>query len=345
MAERSSVADAVSTARKVEFLAEPGKLPDSSAGVEVRETHYAWLFLTQQFVYKFKKPIRGPRLDYRSLTVRRAMCDRELRLNRRLASATYLEVRPLLMTHSGALSMTGSGEPVEWLVTMRRLPAELMMDVALSEGRVSQRDLGRLVAKLVAFYSCADRAPLASRQYQDKLADETSNALKVLAQRLPASERRRAASIGGMLQARLIKCEQLLEDRVEGHFIRDCHGDLRPEHICLHEELQIIDSLEFDHQLRYLDSLEELCFLASECRRSGHAWVEGAILDAYRAVSGDQYPDALVDLYAARRALTRAMLMAWRGAERADFVKSLDRAVEYLEMTRDYLSRGGSHRP
>ena len=46
-------------------------------------------------VYKLKKPVRFPYLDFSTLEKREAACRAELRLNRRLAYDVYLDVVPL----------------------------------------------------------------------------------------------------------------------------------------------------------------------------------------------------------------------------------------------------------
>ena len=51
------------------------------------------------------------------------------------------------------------------------------------------------------------------------------------------------------------------------------HGDLRPEHIFLDGTPRIIDCLEFDRDLRLLDPVDELAFLALECERLGAPWI------------------------------------------------------------------------
>lgn len=51
--------------------------------LEIRETHMSWLFLGASRVYKIKKPVRCPFLDFSSIAKRRHFCFEELRLNRR----------------------------------------------------------------------------------------------------------------------------------------------------------------------------------------------------------------------------------------------------------------------
>lgn len=331
-------AGAATTADKVAFLSTPELLPERTRTVQVLETHYAWLFFSERHVYKFKKPIQGPRLDYRSLPVRRAMCEQEISLNRRLAPKTYLAVEPLVRTVEGGLALGESGDPIEWVIKMNRLPAALMMDVAVPEGRVREDDILRLARKLSAFYCRTSVAPIGPEQYLAKLTEEMATCARVLVERAPEHIKARIPPLNDALIRFVNEQSDVLIGRVGGYFIRDGHGDLRPDHVCLHADLPIIDCLEFDPSLRYLDCLEELAFLGMECRLLGKAWIEQSVLRNYRECSGDVFPMGLANFYAARRALTRAMLMVWRNSERPSAGRSLKRAVKYLDLVDYYLA-------
>ncbi|MGP0083961.1 MAG: hypothetical protein ACLP0B_10080, partial [Steroidobacteraceae bacterium] len=54
------------------------------------------VFLAGDRVYKLKKPVRFPYLDFSTLARREAACRAELRLNRRLAPDVYRDVVPLV---------------------------------------------------------------------------------------------------------------------------------------------------------------------------------------------------------------------------------------------------------
>lgn len=66
--------------------------PHHPSRVELRQTHISYVFLAGPYVYKIKKPLRLPFLNYSTLAQRHHFCQEEIRLNRRLAPATYLGV-------------------------------------------------------------------------------------------------------------------------------------------------------------------------------------------------------------------------------------------------------------
>src|SRR5256885_1546294 len=69
--------------------------PHPVAPIEMLQTHISWVFLTGEFAYKVKKPVNFGFVDFSTLERRRFFCEEELRLNRRLAPALYLEVLPI----------------------------------------------------------------------------------------------------------------------------------------------------------------------------------------------------------------------------------------------------------
>ena len=70
-------------------LSHPGAYPDRPSQVSVRQTHISWLFFTERFVYKVKKPVDFGFLDFTTLEARKFFCGEEVRLNRRLAPEVY----------------------------------------------------------------------------------------------------------------------------------------------------------------------------------------------------------------------------------------------------------------
>jgi aminoglycoside phosphotransferase family enzyme len=125
-------------------------------------------------------------------------------------------------------------------------------------------------------------------------------------------------------------------DLLDPRRIVEGHGDLRPEHVSLGPPPAAIDCLEFDRDLRLVDPVDELAFLALECRRLGAPAVGEWILDEYTRFSGDAPAPALVAFYKAYRACRRAKLAVWHlrdhGRPPHDADRWRGRAARYLEL-------------
>ena len=308
------VADSVrepDLAAKVDFLRRPSAYPDAPRRGEAPETHMSWVFLTEQYVYKLKKPVRWDVLDFSTPELRRIDCEEEVRLNRRLARDVYLGVRALTLEPDGGLALDGAGRAVDWLVHMRRLPAESMLDHRIEAGRVEE-DHVRPVARLLArFYAAAEAIPCTPQAYRERLAEGTRADWRELLRPAFGLPGEQVSAIAKEQLAFLERRADLFEQRVREGRIVEGHGDLRPEHICLGPEPAIIDCLEFSRDLRVLDPADELAFLALECERLGAPAVGGWFLAAYAEATGDEPPPELLAFHRAYRALRRAKIAVW----------------------------------
>ena len=295
---------------KVDFLSRPESFPDHPASVEAIETHFAWVFLSRTFVYTLKKPIRFHDFDFTSLQARRANCELEMALNRRLAEAVYISVVPLGVSGSN-LALECAADPVDWLVKMHRLPRERMLDQAAPHGSVGDRDLIPLLDKLAAFYSRTSRTAWDGPAYRQTLTRQIEGSAAQLAVPDLGMDASGARELADAQLDFIAANSGQFDARVTAGRVVDAHGDLRPEHIFLSADPQIIDCLEFSADLRMLDTAEEISFLALECERLGFAPIGKRVFELYRQRCDDRITEELFRFYRSRRALTRAVLSAW----------------------------------
>ena len=85
----------------VAFLSEASAYRDGTQQVEIVETHFAWVFLTERFAYKVHKPLRFHEIDFTTLAKRKTNCERAVALNRRLSDDVYLDIVPLVVNGDG----------------------------------------------------------------------------------------------------------------------------------------------------------------------------------------------------------------------------------------------------
>ena len=334
-------ARAVDIRTKVVLLSRPDLYPDSPRAIQRIETHMSWIFLTDRHAYKLKKPVRYEFLDFSTPLARRRDCEKEVRLNRRLAPDVYLGVVPLVINRHGDLELEGEGDAVDWLVKMRRLPEDCMLDRHLAAGTVSPEDADRLARRLVRFYDQARIEPLDGEAYRRRYAALVEQDFGELLDDRFSLPTGTVETVRGKLLETLGKRPALFHDRTRRQLIREGHGDLRPEHICLADPPVIIDCLEFNRAFRLLDPADELAFLALECHRLGSPEFGRDVLSAYTASSGDRPPPALVDFYTAYRAGLRAKLSIRHILDLPEnaWHKWRDRAAWYLDIARERAGR------
>ncbi|KVA14332.1 hypothetical protein WI73_12650 [Burkholderia ubonensis] len=325
---------ALALKEKVAQLREPAVWPDGTRSVQAIETHMSWVFLTDRHAWKLKKPVRAPQLDFRSLAARGRFCHEEVRLNRRLAADVYLDVVPLAAGPDGRLHPGGAGEIVDWLVKMKRLPAQRMLDHALLHQSATPDDARRIAARLSAFYRSLAPARIGAESYRDGLRGMLDGNERALCKPGAGQSADIVRAICALQRTLLDGDATRFDARVRQGRVVAGHGDLRPEHVCLDAPIAIIDCLEFCERLRTQDAADEIGFLALECERLGAPDFACALLDAYRAASSDDVDGALVHFYQSCRAMTRARLAVWHLREPAFRATPLwrDRAHAYVAL-------------
>lgn len=292
---------------KVAFLRCRKAYPPGTQDVAARETHMSWVFMVGDRVYKLKKPVRFPYLDFSTLARREAACRAEFELNRRLAPDVYLGVVPL--TREGPdLAIGGPGEPVDWLVLMRRLDERDTLESALLARRLTGSQVDRVAATLGMFFRHAPRIRISPathlRDWRRLIALDHA----VLSDARFNLPRAPLAKIVATQERFLKERPEALLRRVYDREIIDSHGDLRPEHIWVSEPVTIIDRLEFDPKLRALDPLEEVAFLHLECERLGAAWAGERLRRRLAGELRERPQSGLFLFYRIHRAMLRARL-------------------------------------
>jgi aminoglycoside phosphotransferase family enzyme len=316
---------------KLAFLGTPGVLDGISERIE---THMSWVFLTTDRAFKLKKPIRLPHLDHTTVEQRRQSCEEELRLGRRLAPDVYLRVLPVVRTAAG-LALGGDGQVVDWVVEMRRLPAERMLPAMLARGAATVVHADAIGELLSTFYRGAPRAPWVAEAYRARVRATILSMSDELVRR--GAPRYQLAPIASALVATLEAHATELEARVAAGRVVDAHGDLRPEHVCLEAPPVIIDPLELSAELRMMDTHAELAFLSLECERLDAGWFGARVIQRYVAQADDPVPVSLVAVYRGAHALTRAVL----ALRHLDDAPRADPALvrRWRERAADYLRR------
>ena len=298
----------VPIADKVRFLSQASNHPHGPAGVEVRETHMSWLFLTGTLVYKLKKPVIYPFLDFSTLAARLRNCRAELVLNRRLAGDVYRRLVSLRRLPSGQLTMTGEGEVVEWMVEMTQLAEADMLDARIRAQAATRDEVARVGDTLARFYRSSTPRIADGETYLAHLDQESRVNRQVLLREELGLARPDAATLLDRIDGLLARVRPQIGARIAAGCIVEGHGDLRPEHVCLRNPPVIIDCLEFDERMRILDPYDEVNYLGLECALLGAPWVGPILLAALERGLGPMIRDDLRHAYGAFRAALRARL-------------------------------------
>jgi len=326
----------------VQALLEPKAYPECPQGVKLVQTQMSFVFLTDNYVYKVKKPVNLGYLDYTTLEKRHFYCHREIELNRRLCPDAYLSVVAITQDESNFF-IEGQGKAIEYAVKMRRLPQEAMMDVLLTNNRVSSQMVISVAQKLGDFHRRAEtNATISAFGNLDTITQNTEENFTQTEKYIGNTiSRDTYLNITNYTHAFITENTPLFHKRVVGGRIRDCHGDLHAAHICFTNDICIYDCIEFNDRFRYCDVASEVAFLAMDLDHYRRADLSRCFVNAYVARSRDKELLKLLNFYKCYRACVRGKVESFKlddhhipDEERA---RALANARSYFDLAESYI--------
>jgi aminoglycoside phosphotransferase family enzyme/predicted kinase len=348
-----------------EGLARPDAYPDdpsAAAGVQVVQTHISYVFLTGRRVYKLRKQVDLDFIDFSSAAARNADCERELRLNRRLAPDVYLGMAPVRvegdrvrigpLADAPTAGATQGREP-EHCVVMRRLPDGSDALSRLRDGRLEVEQLDAVAERVAAFHRAnglGTPAPFEPADWLERITRPVTDNFASLAE-APRSEIEPALlarAREGALRFQREHAGRFERRRREGRAV-DGHGDLHLDHVWFEPDSReplLIDCIEFSERLRRIDAASDVAFLAMDLAyRERPDWA-ARFLRRYARASDDFDLYSVVDYFSAYRAGVRAKVAALVAAEpevpEAQRRGARESAGRHLELAADALHEAGS---
>lgn len=294
---------------RLDGLLDPAAYEPRPELVELRETHISWVLLAGGTAFKVKKPLTLPFLDYGSLGRRRMLCHEEVALNARLAPEIYHGVRAVVPA-DGGLRIAEESHPgaIEYAVEMRRYDERNTLARRLADGSADAGELRAVGRRIAEFHA---EAPTPGEPERTVRALDSTLRENLATLREQGVELDDAAELA---DAVLVGRREDLVGRARRGLVRDGHGDLRAEHIVLERGIEIVDCVEFDPTLRRIDTGLDLAFLVMDVMRVDGS-LATALVEGYRGAGGDPGDDALLQFFAAQRALIRAKVSLIRAGQ------------------------------
>lgn len=282
-----------------------------SLNAELVETHISWVLLTAELAYKIKKPVKLPFVDYATLEARRHFCEEEVRLNRRLAPGLYLGVAHIADSPGGP-RIDGPGALVDYAVRMRRFPRGALFSEKLAAGRLHSSEVDALAALLADFHVRAN--PTANGFASCKR--RRTAALAALEGAAPSARDGEQEALMTWLGAKASLLTPAWARRLDGGFVRQCHGDLHLDNvIALPTGVAAFDCIEFDPALRWIDVIDDIAFPVMDFSARGRPDFAFRLLNAWLDRTGDHAGLPLLRFSVVYRALVRAQVAHLRGGD------------------------------
>lgn len=326
-------------------MSDPAFYPHKPDTVEMIQTHISWIFIGGDLVYKVKKAVDFGFLDFTTLEKRKHYCRREIELNRRFASGVYVDLVEITENGEGSLLMGGEGAVVEYAVKMKKIPEERMLYRLMETGKVTETDVRRVGRYLAQVYGTIP---------SDEEAKHFGSS-EVIATNVRENFEQTGKYKGGPVSAAAFNTletwsrsfmernETLFTSRQKGGYIKDCHGDLHLQHICIEgDAISIFDCIEFNERFRFGDVASDVAFLSMDFDFNGRSDLGDVFVDAYVAESGDTLLLDVLKFYKVYRAMVRAKVTSFMLDDDTLDVPTRDeifrKAKRYYDLAHTYVS-------
>jgi aminoglycoside phosphotransferase family enzyme len=297
----------------VQAMLDPSFYPHHPPQVDLVQTHISYLFLCGDLVYKVKKPVDFGFLKFTTLELRGFFCQQEVRLNKRFSPDVYLGVVPISLV-GDVFRLGDETAVVEYAVKMRRISEQHMLYRLLHDGKAGSETMQRIARQLARAYAAIP---------SDEKA-RSFGALDVIATNIKENFEQTRRYIGGPIAKEAFAAIErwslsfmqekgvLFEQRVAQGCVKDCHGDLHLQHICVEgEHIYIFDCIEFNERFRFGDVASDVAFLAMDLDFNGYPDLARIFVDAYATAAADLTMTEVLPFYKVYRAYVRAKVTSF----------------------------------
>lgn len=317
---------------------------ESPSEVRLVQTHISYVIITDRFVYKIKKPVNFGFLDFTSLGKRHFYCRRELELNRRLSPDIYLDVVEIRKRGS-EFHYNGKGTVADYAVKMKRLPEERLMLDLLKKGKIDNNMIDRVAATIADFHNSARTNTIIAGYgetdvIKKNMEENFTQTVKYIDKTISKDSYER---IKRYAENFIIEKADLLLHRMKEGKIKDCHGDIHMEHVCIADKIYIYDCIEFNDRFRYGDVASDMAFLAMDLDFHGKPDLSRRFAESYAEAADDRDIDELVNFYKCYRAYIRGKVDSFEIDDRNLSVEEKEEAMtkarRYFDLALEYACR------
>lgn len=320
--------------------------PEPTDNVQMIQTHASWLFITDNHVYKFKKPINLGFLDFSTLDRRRFYCNEEIRLNRRLCPDIYLELTELRETSKGVTLSPNDGIIIDYAVKMKRLPADGMLDILLNNNTITTDIINKIIRTIAKFHMSIK--PLQSIPWNDcdnlikfNWKENFKQAAIIDRSIISKSD---INTIKSWIISFMDENTEIIQQRFNQGFFKECHGDIHLENICLmNNKIYIFDCIEFNERFRFCDTASDLAFLLMDLDFHNRHDLSERVFKSYKKITNDFIDDNLIIFYKIYRAFVRGKVESLKSSNynisESDRNLAHKKSVDYFRLARGYIEQ------
>lgn len=314
----------------IRHMLKPAFYPHPVKTVTLIQTHISWVFIAGDYAYKIKKPVNLGFLDFSTLKLRHAACDKELLLNQRLAPDLYIRVIPI-GTENEFLEPV-SGEITDYCLQMHAFDQSMLFSSLIHTEDFQQQWIDQLATDIANFHQ---HAP----QHQSSPHSPLDTMTQVI-----TDEIHRYKQPSDLLEPRLDSWKKLARLRQQQGKVREVHGDLHLNNLVLYQaQPMAFDCIEFNDDLRIIDTLSDAAFLTMDCEAAGKPEFGWQFISRYLEATWDYQGLCILPLFLCYRAMVRSRVSNIQAlaAETSSSEKDvlLKQAKLYFQLGLSYLGK------
>lgn len=312
--------------------------------IRMIQTHISWVFLAGEFAYKVKKPVDFGFLDFTTKEKRKHYCDLELKLNKELSPEIYIEVLPVTQD-ADKIRINGTGNTIDYVLKMKQLPQENLMNRLLSEGEIGKGVIEKIANIIADFHRIAQTsAEISGYGKPDGLRfncnENFDNTEEFIGRVISKEDFDHAKkSIIGFLD----KNGAIFERRISEGKVRRIHGDMHSGNIFIVENKPFIfDRIEFNNRFSCMDVAADVAFFAMDLEFKNHSELSSFFVDKYVERSGDDSLRLVLGFFKCYYAWVRGEVTALRLNEdlEGEEIRSVEETSrKYFELALGYARR------
>ena len=331
----------------LERMLDPGFYPRPTSRIEHLQTHISHIFLTQDRAYKVKKPVNFGFLDFSTLEKRIHFSFQEVALNSRLSPDIYLGVRGLGKIDGQWKWLEPDDQGVEEVaVEMIRLPQEGFLQHLIMKDQVPPDAIDKVAKRVALFHQETPSDPSkAILGMSEKFKENTDENFHQTREFINLSISQSQWKLIKEKTEEFYKAKGfIMRERAREGNVKDCHGDLHSQHICLWKgKVYIFDCIEFNERFRYGDVASEVAFLMMDLEFLMKPQLARAFLDRYLEERRDETLTQVLDFYKCYRAFVRGKVESFRlkdpSIAHAEKQEALLRAHRYFFLAEGYARK------
>lgn len=326
------------TDQSIQELAASLQFRGEKLKVHLVETHISWVLIGDEFVFKIKKPVKLPFLDFTRIEQRQFYCKREVELNSRLCDI-YLDVQSICKTNGSWEIGPDCRKLTDYAVLMRQCEPSRRMDKLLDKDQVGEKHMLQIADQLAPFHRKAEVV----HGFDLKQLDENYNDLGSISDwagsTLGNDYKKHVEEALELSKQFLGHHQKRMQERSREDFYRDVHGDLHSGNIFLTDPPVIFDCIEFNDSFRQIDVLNELAFFCMDLEFFGKQELAGNFLKSYleqNPVMPQAEDRKIFTYYKTYRANVRAKVMAYAARKDSKNAEAMEKAAHYLQLLHSY---------